>query len=192
MMATMPHPDLARRPTRRRPRSAPETSPTAASSWATGSSRPPAPGRGVVIELDEHLERLRESATTLALHLPVPDEALADGIAELLAAEGLEGTGRDGDPVGDAALRITVSRGPIEKRGLLPPGFEDVAATIAIQAWPYAPPPAELLERGVRAIPSAVRRDPGSPLAGVSRPPGRTTSTRGSRPPGPAPTTPSP
>jgi len=29
------------------------------------------------------------------------------------------------------------------------------------------PPSAELLERGVRAIPSAVRRDPRSPLAGV-------------------------
>ena len=69
--------------------------------------------------------------------------------------------------MGDAAIRVTVSRGPLEKRGLLPPGFEDVAATIAIQAWPYAPPPDELLERGVRAIPSAVRRDPGSPLAGV-------------------------
>ncbi len=123
--------------------------------------------RGIVIELDEHLERLRESAQALALHLPVPDEMLADGIAELLAAEGLAGTGADGDAVGDAAIRVTVSRGPLEKRGLLPPGFEDVAATIAIQAWPYAPPPDELLERGVRAIPSAVRRDPGSPLAGV-------------------------
>ena len=123
--------------------------------------------RGVVIELDEHLDRLRESAAALALHLPVPDERLADGIAELLAAEGLHGTGVAGGAVGDAAIRITVSRGPIEKRGLLPPGFEDVAATIAIQAWPYAPPPDELLERGVRAIPSAVRRDPGSPLAGV-------------------------
>ena len=42
-----------------------------------------------------------------------------------------------------------------------------VPPTVAIQAWPYAPPPDELLERGVRAIPSAVRRDPGSPLAGV-------------------------
>ncbi len=123
--------------------------------------------RGVVIELDEHLERLRESASALALHIPVPDETLADGIAELLVAEDLAGAGADGSAVGDAAIRITVSRGPIEKRGLLPPGFEDVAATIAIQAWPYAPPPDELLERGVRAIPSAVRRDPGSPLAGV-------------------------
>ncbi len=123
--------------------------------------------RGVVIELDEHLERLRESAVALAIHLPVPDEALVDGIAELLAAEGLDRTGADGAEPGDAALRVTVSRGPIERRGLLPPGFEAVEATIAIQAWPYAPPPAEQLARGVRVVPSAVRRDPGSPLAGI-------------------------
>ena len=123
--------------------------------------------RGVVIELDEHLVRLRASAAALSLQLGIADGALARGIAELLAAEGLDGTGADGGPVGDAALRITVSRGPLERRGLMPPGFEDVEATIVIQAWPYARQPAELLERGVAAIPSAVRRDPGSPLAGV-------------------------
>jgi branched-subunit amino acid aminotransferase/4-amino-4-deoxychorismate lyase len=50
---------------------------------------------------------------------------------------------------------------------VLPSGVEDLVATIAIQAWPYAPPPADLLARGVRAIPSAVRRDPRSPLAGI-------------------------
>ena len=116
--------------------------------------------------------------------------ALARGIADLLAAEGLAGTGADGEPIGDAALRITVSRGPLERRGLLPPGFEDVEATIAIQAWPYVRPPADLLERGVAArsrAPSGAipaRRSPGS-----SRPLAPTTSTPGSRPPGPGPTT---
>lgn len=123
--------------------------------------------RGVVIELEEHLARLRESAAALALHLPVADEAIAKGLVELLRAERLDATGADGAEPGDAAIRITVSRGPLEKRGLLPPGFEDVEATIVIQAWPYASPAPGLLERGVRAIPSAVRRDPGSPLAGV-------------------------
>jgi branched-chain amino acid aminotransferase len=123
--------------------------------------------RGRVIELDEHLERLRQSAAALAIRLPVDDGALVAGIGALLEAEGLDGTGSDGAQPGDAALRITVSRGPLEQRGLLPAGFEQTGATIAIQAWPYVPPPNEVLERGVRAISSAVRRDPRSPLAGV-------------------------
>ena len=124
--------------------------------------------RGVVIELDEHLARLRESADALAILLEIDDATLAEAIADLLAAEDLAGTGSEpGDAApGDAALRITISRGPLARRGLLPPGFEDVRPTIAIQAWPYLPP-SELLTRGVRAIPSAVRRDPRSPLAGI-------------------------
>ena len=123
--------------------------------------------RGVTIELDEHLARLREGADALALHLPIDDATLAAGIVELLAASGLAGRGAGDAPPGDAAIRITVSRGPIDQRGLLPAGFHDAAATIVIQAWPYAPPAPELLKRGVRAIPSAVRRDPESPLTGI-------------------------
>jgi branched-chain amino acid aminotransferase len=123
--------------------------------------------RRVVIELDEHLRRLGESAEALAIRLPFDAAGLVDGIAALLAAEGLAGYGTEEEPPGDAAIRITVSRGPIDQRGLLPPGVEAIEATVAIQAWPYAPPPAALLDRGVRAIPSAVRRDPTSPLSGI-------------------------
>jgi branched-chain amino acid aminotransferase len=123
--------------------------------------------RGVVIELDEHLERLRAGCLALGLNPTVDDDQLADAIAELLAAEELDALGRDGGPVGDAAIRITVSRGPLERRGLLPAGFEDLAATIAIQCWPYVPAAADLLENGVRAVSSSIRRDPSSPLAGV-------------------------
>jgi branched-chain amino acid aminotransferase len=123
--------------------------------------------RGVVIELDEHLARLREGAAALAIHLPADDATLAAGIAELLAAADLADSGDGDGPPGDAAVRITVSRGPLEQRGLLPSGFDSVSATIAIQVWPYAAPPDELLERGVRAVTSAVRRDPDSPLAGI-------------------------
>ena len=42
--------------------------------------------RGVVIELTEHLARLRESAAALDIRLGVDDAALRTGIAELLAA----------------------------------------------------------------------------------------------------------
>lgn len=124
--------------------------------------------RGIVIELDEHLERLRAGCQVLGLNLSASDDQLADGIAELLAAEGLATAGAAGDrPIGDAAIRITVSRGPLERRGLLPPGFADLVATIVIQAWPYVATTPELLERGVRAVTSTIRRDPTSPLAGV-------------------------
>lgn len=117
--------------------------------------------RGVVIELEEHLRRLHESAWATALHLPVDDGQLAHGIRELLEAEGLAGES------GDAAIRITVSRGSLERRGLLPAGWEVARATIVIQAWPYTPPLTHLLERGVHAVTSSIRRDPTSPFAGI-------------------------
>ena len=110
-------------------------------------------------ELAEHIARLRSSAAGLDIDLPDDlDEMLGVGIADLLVANGLDG------PTGDASVRITVSRGAFRGRGLLPPD-ETVAATIAIQAWPIAAPPAGHLERGLRLIASAVRRDPANPLA---------------------------
>jgi branched-chain amino acid aminotransferase len=88
------------------------------------------------------------------------DATLTAAIADLLAAEGLAGSDRD------AAIRITVSRGRFTGRGLLPPD-EDVRPTIVVQAWPVLPPPAGHLERGLHLVPSAVRRDPSSPLAAL-------------------------
>ena len=112
-------------------------------------------------ELPEHIARLRRSAAGLAIPLPTDIERrLATGIAELLAAEGLAG------PAGDASVRITVSRGPFRGRGLLPPD-EVVEATVAIQAWPVLPPPADHLERGLHLIASSVRRDPTNPIAAL-------------------------
>jgi len=110
-------------------------------------------------ELAEHTARLRRSAAGLDIRLPHDiAERLAAGIAELLAADGLDG------PTGDASVRITVSRGAFRGRGLLPPG-EVVEPTLAIQAWPVVAPRADHLERGLHLVASAVRRDPASPLA---------------------------
>jgi len=112
-------------------------------------------------ELPEHVARLRRSAAGLAIHLPEDIEArLSSAVAELLAAEGLDG------PEGDASLRITVSRGPIVARGLLPHG-EVPPPTVVVQAWPVVPPPADHLERGLHVVISAVRRDPENPLAAL-------------------------
>jgi branched-chain amino acid aminotransferase len=116
---------------------------------------------GRATELAEHVARLRGSASGLGIVLPTDlDRLISTGLADLLAAEDL------GAPDGDASVRITVSRGPFRGRGLLPPD-EEVAATIAIQAWPVVPPPADHLERGLHLIPSAVRRDPLNPLVAL-------------------------
>ena len=114
---------------------------------------------GRTTELAEHTERLRRSADGLAIQLPDGIEAqLAQGIADLLAAEGLDG------PDGDASVRITCSRGPWTSRGLLPPASERLVATVVIQAWPVTPPPSAWLEHGLSLVASAVRRDPGNPI----------------------------
>jgi len=114
---------------------------------------------GRVTELQEHVTRLRGSASGLGIALANDiGEALERGIADLLAAEALDG------PDGDASIRITVSRGAFHGRGLLPPG-EEVAPTVAIQVWPVMPPPAGHVEQGLHLVSSSVRRDPDNPLA---------------------------
>jgi branched-chain amino acid aminotransferase len=114
---------------------------------------------GRITELAEHVARLRRSADGLAIELPDGvDGLLARGIAELLAAEGLDG------PDSDASVRITVSRGAWASRGLLPPRSVHLTATVVIQAWPVTPAPPDHLERGLSLVASAVRRDPANPI----------------------------
>jgi branched-chain amino acid aminotransferase len=112
---------------------------------------------GVAIDWDAHVTRLHESAAVMAIELPLADDALLAGIGDLLAAAELA----------DAAIRITVSRGASPTRGLLPADRDRFAATVAVVAWPYEPPSAALIGRGVHVVVSSVRRDPSSPLAGV-------------------------
>jgi len=118
--------------------------------------------RAVPIELEEHLLRLRESAAATALPVPLSDEAFAAAIHDLLCAAGLAGTG---DPPGDASVRITLSRGPVDVRNA--PASVAPEPSLVIQASPFAPPPPHVLEHGLRVIVSAIRHDPASPLAGV-------------------------
>ena len=112
-------------------------------------------------ELAEHTARLGRSADGLGIELPADLAArLAAAITELLAAEDLAGAD------GDASVRITVSRGSIDRRGLLPP-VPHVPPTIVVQAWPVVPTTDDVLARGLHVIASAVRRDVESPLAGL-------------------------
>ena len=116
---------------------------------------------GHVTELAEHLVRLRRSAEGLGFELPSELDAwIVPGIDELLSAEGL------GGPQGDASIRITVSRGTVFGRGLLPPQA-NATPTIVIQAWPVPPTPADHLEQGLHLVVSAVRRDPSSPVVAL-------------------------
>jgi branched-chain amino acid aminotransferase len=123
--------------------------------------------RGVPIEWAEHRDRLLEGAAALELNLPVDGEGILAGLRALLEAAGLSETGLAGGAPGDAAIRITVTRGALAGRGTLPADWRSAAATVAIQTWPYVPPTPDQLGFGLRAIVSSVRHDPESPLAGV-------------------------
>ncbi len=113
--------------------------------------------RGVAVELDLHLGRLREGLAIMAIPMPWSDGELATAIAEVVA----------GNAPADAALRLTVSRGAPIARGLLPAGWPELRPTVVIQAWPHVPLSAERLARGVRAVTATGRRDPSHPLATV-------------------------
>jgi len=115
---------------------------------------------GRVLELPLHASRLRASAAVLAI--PLPDDlelCLGQAIADLCRANRLDGSDTQ------VAVRVTVSRGAVDGRALLPP--DDVRPNLVVQAWRVDPPPPELLSRGLRLAISAVRRDPASPLATV-------------------------
>lgn len=103
---------------------------------------------GQPLRLDAHLRRLRDGAAILRLPLPAADAWFIDAITAVLHANDLH----------QAALRLTVSRGP-GPRGLLPP--EPCTPTVLITAGPLPPssPPARLVVAG------NVRRNAHSPLA---------------------------
>jgi branched-chain amino acid aminotransferase len=117
--------------------------------------------RGVAIELAGHLARLHRSLSSMAIGMPFGDDAIAAGISELLASLGWDGI----EPPGDAAIRLTVSRGFDATRGVMP--HAGAHATVAIQAWPFNPPAPATLQKGLRVMISVIRRDPSSPMSGI-------------------------
>ena len=115
---------------------------------------------GRALELPLHAARLEASAAVL--EIPLPDDlerCLDNAIAEVCSANLLDGPGAQ------VAVRVTASRGPVDGRGLRPPA--EVRPNLVVQAWRVDPPASDLLERGLRLVISAVRRDPSNPLAQV-------------------------
>lgn len=105
---------------------------------------------GHPLRLDLHLARLQQGAAILRLALPQGQDWLADAIAQLLRANQLQ----------DAALRLTISRGP-GQRGLLPP--DPGTPTMVLTASPL--PPALGPARAITA--QSVRRNQLSPLSRI-------------------------
>ena len=88
---------------------------------------------GRILEFPMHVSRLRASAAVLAIPLPADVEHhLGRAVADVCRANQLDG------PDSQAAVRVTVSRGAVDGRALLPP--EDVSPTLVVQAWPVDPP----------------------------------------------------
>jgi branched-chain amino acid aminotransferase len=105
---------------------------------------------GRVLWLADHLARLRAGAALLRIPCPLADAAIADGAARLAAGAGRE-----------AAVRLTLTRGPAARRGLWPPG-EPVRPTMMATA-------AALPERhAVRVVVArSTRRNEHSPLSRI-------------------------
>jgi branched-chain amino acid aminotransferase len=109
-------------------------------------------GGGRVPLLDRHLDRLEAGAAVLGIPLPQSRDAIAAACLAVLEANRLTD--------GNAALRVTLSRGP-GPRGLEPPA--EPTPTLLITAVPLpntAPSPAS-------AVISGIRRNERSPLSRI-------------------------
>lgn len=102
---------------------------------------------GAVLRLDAHLARLRRGAGLIGLHLPRIDYSLV--FQDVLSANSLL----------DAALRLTVTRGPAP-RGVLPPALAKPTMVISVSELPPT--------ANVRlVVAQTTRRNEFSPLSGI-------------------------
>lgn len=107
---------------------------------------------GRVFRLEAHLARLERGAARIGLALPGDlDKAV---LATVQAND-----------LGEAAIRLTVSRGP-SGPGLEPPGGSEVPPTVVVTVRPYRADSA-LYEHGVRAVTAAARLDERRLTAGL-------------------------
>lgn len=98
---------------------------------------------GIIINLDRHIMRLIEGATTLGIPVPMSAAGLRAAASETLTASGMRGSAR-------ASLRITLTRGPAG-RGVAMPQAPSPTLMISAASLPSAPD-------GQRVIISSVRK----------------------------------
>jgi branched-chain amino acid aminotransferase len=101
---------------------------------------------GRVFRLEEHLDRLYESAHSILLRIPFDKAAMREVVLETCRRNGLR----------DAYIRLVVSRGPgdlgLDPRKCLRPSVVCIADSIVLY-------PPELYERGLRVIAVPTRRN---------------------------------
>ncbi len=106
---------------------------------------------GRVFRLDEHLDRLYDSAKTIDLAVPIAKTEMADAIREVLRRNGLR----------DAYIRPIVTRG-IGDLGLDPRRCE--RPTVIIIAVEWGAMYGDLYEKGLTAVTVSIRRNPAEAL----------------------------
>ena len=107
---------------------------------------------GVIHCLRAHLERLRRSAESLRIPLPMGLRELERALIDTVVANGLSAV--------DAALRLTLTRGP-GPRGVPPPATPEPTVVITAASAPQQ-------NRGeIRACLVGIRRNEHSPLARI-------------------------
>ncbi|HJS66094.1 MAG TPA: aminotransferase class IV [Nitrospiraceae bacterium] len=105
---------------------------------------------------DQHLARLRRSADSIGLTIPIPDLTWSDLLRESMARNNI------GNAQQDAYLRITISRGAGDI-GLDPALCS--TPTVVIMAKPLHPPTPEQYRTGVSLIVAKTRRNLPSALS---------------------------
>ena len=106
---------------------------------------------GRIFRLDEHLDRLYDSAKTIALEIPIAKTEMGDAILEVLRRNNLR----------DAYIRPIVTRG-IGDLGLDPRKCEK--PTVIIVAVEWGAMYGDLYEKGLTAVTVSIRRTPAESL----------------------------
>ncbi len=121
---------------------------------ASGPGGDADPGEIRVRGLDEHLDRLSDSAAELGLSEDIRTGPLADAVRLVVAKSGL----------GRARVRLTLTGGDLNL--LQSTGRSGHTPTVLIQAQPATSYPDEMFERGVGVTIADARANPLDPTAG--------------------------